>query len=468
MSTSAPPVRRGARTGFLVLGSIEFLTVMDASVVNIALPVIKDDLGFTGSPTAWIVNCYLIPFAGMLLLAGRLGDVLGHRRLFLAGTTLFTLASAGCGLAAEPWQLLAGRTAQGLGAALVVPAALALITALFTEGASRNRALAVFGGMGGIAAPVGLIVGGLLADIGWPLIFWINVPLGVIVLLLARAVLPAPAGAPARLDVVGAAAATGAVGLLAFTAASLEDPSAATAAPALAGAAFFGTVFVLRQRRARHPLIPRALLESRSVTVGGGIFVLVGTSLLATFYIVTLYLQDVRGLSPSEATLVYVPIPLAMFVGTQLAPRLIAGLAPRNTLALALGIQSVSLAAWALTSTETGSLTTGLIAPAAPWSFGLGLSIVSSFAICASGVAGPEAGAASGVATSAYQGGGAVGLAAVAALAAAATNHADTANDAAALLAGHHVAMWTLAATAAIGAALTRALPAAPDRVARR
>lgn len=465
-SVVAPPARRSPWLGFIVLGGIEFLTVMDAAVVNIALPVIKDDLGFTASATAWVVNCYLIPFAGALLLAGRLGDVFGHRRLFLSGTALFTVASTGCGFAAAPWQLLVGRTVQGLGAALVVPAALALITGLFAEGPARNRALAIFGGMGALAAPVGLVVGGLLAGVEWSMIFWINVPLGVLVLLVARAVLPTPANTPVQVDVAGAVAATGALSLLAFTAASLESPSAVTLTLGGVGAVVFGTVFVLRQRHAKAPLIPREVLRLRSVTVGSAIFVLVGTILFATFYIVTLYLQDVRGLGPLEATLVYVPVPLAVFGGTQVAPRLVARLTPRNALALGLAVQGVALTAWALTSTETGSLLTGLVAPATLWGFGLGLSIVSSFVVCTSGIAGPGAGAASGVATSAYQGGGAVGLAAVAALAAATTGHvADgKAIDGSALLAGHHVAMWTLAAVAAVGLALTRALPTTPRR----
>ncbi|WP_156076933.1 MFS transporter [Saccharothrix sp. NRRL B-16314] len=465
-SLVAPAARRSPWLGFLVLGGIEFLTVMDAAVVNIALPVIKEDLRFSPSTIAWVVNCYLIPFAGVLLLAGRLGDVLGHRRLFLSGTALFTLASAGCGFAAAPWQLLLGRTVQGLGAALVVPAALALITGLFAEGPGRNRALAIFGGMGGLAAPVGLVVGGLLAGVDWTMIFWVNVPLGVVVLLVARAVLPAPANTPARLDVAGAVAATGALSLLAFAAASLESPSPLTVTLAGAGAVLFGAVFVLRQRKAEHPLIPGSVLRLRSVTVGSGIFVLVGTILFATFYIVTLYLQDVRGLAPLEATLVYLPLPLAVFVGTQLAPRLVARLTARNALALGLGVQGAALVGWAMTSTETGSLLTGLIAPATPWGFGLGLSIVSSFVVCTSGVAGPAAGAASGVATSAYQGGGAVGLAAVAALAATGTSRvaAGAAVDGPALLAGYHLAMWTLAAVAAVGVVLTRALPAASAR----
>lgn len=454
--TTAVQTDRRARAGFLVLGAIEFLTVMDASVVNIALPVIQAELGFGGSAVSWVVTCYLIPFAGMLLLAGRLGDVVGHRLLFLTGTALFTLASAGCALAAESWQLLLGRAAQGLGAALVVPAALALIAALFPEGPQRTRALAIFGGMGGIAAPVGLVLGGLLADIQWSWIFWVNVPLGAGVLLLARVVLPTPARMPVRLDVFGGVAATGAVALLALAAASLADPGSMPGQWAAAGALVCAAIVVWRQHTARDPLIPRALLRLRAVTVGGSIFVLVGTVLLATFYIVTLYLQQVRGLSPAAATVVYLPLPLAMFAGTQLAPRLLARWAPRDVLGLGLAVQGVCLVLWIQTSTEAGSLVVALL-PAAPWAIGLGLSIVTSFVVCTSAVPGRDAGAASGLATSAYQGGGAVGLALVAALATVTSERHGAGTTAE--LAGHHTALWVLAALAGLGALGTRALP---------
>lgn len=461
MTSTAVRAERRARAGFVVLGSIEFLTVMDASVVNIALPVLQEDLGLRGSAVSWVVTCYLIPFAGMLLLAGRLGDVLGHRRLFLAGTGLFTLASAGCALASESWQLLVGRAVQGAGAALVVPAALALIATLFADGPQRHRALAILGGMGGIAAPVGLVLGGLLADIDWSWIFWVNVPLGVVVLLLARRVLPKPPRTPARLDVLGGVAATAAVALLALAVASLADPLPVPGAWAAAGALVCAAIVVWRQRTAAEPLIPRGLLRRRSVAVGGALFVVVGTILLATFYVVTLYLQQVRGLSPSAATVAYLPLPLAMFAGTQLAPRLLRRVTPRNVLGAGLVIQSLSLALWAQTSTASGSLVTALLLPALPWAFALGLSIVTSFVVCTNGIPASAAGAASGLATSAYQGGGAVGLALIAALAAATSERLG--NTATAELAGHHWALWVLAVLAVLGALGTRALPGPPS-----
>jgi EmrB/QacA subfamily drug resistance transporter len=448
---------------FAALVSIEFLTVMDASVVNIALPSIKDDLGYSQTEISWVVNCYLIAFAGLLLTAGRLSDVLGRRRLFVAGTVLFTLASVGCGLAGEPWQLLTGRALQGIGAALVLPAALALITDIFPEGPSRIRALGIFSSMGAVAAPIGLAFGGLLTEVDWHLIFWINVPLGVIITVVALSALPAPSRTPTSVDLVGAAAATGTLSLLALTAVSLgaSGPAASGTIGAAAGAIACALLLVARQRHAADPLIPRALLRIRSIAVGNGLFVIVGTVMLGTFFFVTLYLQETRGLAPLQATLAYVPIPLGMLAGTQLAARLIGSIGPRNALGIGLLIQSVTLAVWAIAGDADGHLALTLIAPTVPWAIGMGISIVSSFVICTSGVPGSLAGAASGLATTAHQGGGAVGLALVAALAAA-TGHADGGSPGsteAAQLTGYHWGTWALAGLAGLGAVLTRALP---------
>ncbi len=462
--------RAGARTrlpGWVPFGalvSIEFLTVMDAAVVNIALPVVKDDLGYSSTDIAWVVNGYLIPFAGLLLAAGRLADAHGRRRLFVTGTLVFTIASVGCGLAVEPWQLLAGRAVQGVGAALVVPAALALITTLFPDGPARVRALGVFASLGAVAAPVGLALGGLLAEVDWHLIFWINVPLGVLVTAIALTALPAPAPTPAPIDVVGAVAATGTLGLLAFAAVSLEPrgTSAVTVAAA-AGAVVCGLVLVLRQRYAAHPLVPPALLRTRSIVMGNVVFALVGTVLLGTFFFVTLYLQETRGLPPLQATLAYLPVPLAMFAGTRLAPRAVGRLGPRDALGLGLLVQAVSLATWAVVGSAEGPLAATLVAPAIPWAVGMGVAVVSSFVACTSRVPEPVSGAASGLATMSYQGGGAVGLALVAALATA-TSHLVGGSPhptPAAQLAGYHGGVWALALVAILGAALTRGLPRA-------
>lgn len=447
---------------FGALVSIEFLTVMDAAVVNIALPGIKDDLGYGHTEISWVVNCYLIAFAGLLLAAGRLSDAVGRRRLFVAGTIVFTAASAGCGLAAEPWQLLTGRALQGVGAALVVPAALALITDIYPEGPGRVRALGIFSSMGAVAAPFGLALGGLLTEIDWHLIFWINVPLGVIITAVALTALPTSSRTQAPVDLIGAVAASGTLSLLALAAVSLEasGPAASSTIAAAVGAAVSGLLLVLRQRYAAHPLIPPALLRIRSVVVGNGIFALVGTVMLGTFFFVTLYLQETRGLAPLQATLAYLPIPVATLAGTRLAPWIIGRIGLYDALGAGLLVQAAALAAWAVVGSAGGPLAVTLIAPTVPWALGMGVSIVSSFVICTSGVPGQIAGAASGLATTAHQGGGAVGLALVAALAAAAggLGGGPPAMTAAAELTGYHWGIWALAGTALLGAALTRAL----------
>jgi EmrB/QacA subfamily drug resistance transporter len=447
---------------------------MDAAVVNIALPGIKDDLGYSHTEISWVVNCYLIAFAGLLLAAGRLSDALGRRRLFVAGTILFTAASAACGLAAEPWQLLTGRALQGVGAALVVPSALALITDIYPEGSGRIRALGIFSSMGAVAAPFGLALGGFLAEIDWHLIFWINVPLGIIITAVALTALPTPSRTPAPVDLIGAVAASGTLSLLALAAISLEadGPAAGSTIGAATGAATFGLLLVLRQRYAAHPLVPPALLRIRSVVVGNCILVLVGTVMLGMFFFVTLYLQETRGLAPLQATLAYLPIPLATLAGTWLAPWIIGRIGPYDALGVGLLVQSVALAAWAVVGSADGPLAVTLTAPTAPWALGMGVSIVSSFVICTSGVPARIAGAASGLATTAHQGGGAVGLALVAALAAAAggLGAASSTMTHAAQLTGYHWGVWALAGIAFVGAALTRALrdPAGPGGAAGR
>ncbi|MGH3735341.1 MAG: MFS transporter [Micromonosporaceae bacterium] len=454
---------RSAWLKFGILASIEFLTVMDASIVNIAIPAIKQQLGFSAVDITWVVTSYLIPFAGFLLLAGRLADVVGRRRFFIVGTAAFTLASVGCGLAQEPWQLLAGRGVQGIGAAMVMPAALALITDVFAAGPARNRALGIFSGVAGIAAPAGLVLGGVLAATDWHLIFWINVPFGLLVVLVASRVLPSNISRPAPVDVIGAGAATGALMLLTWGAAELGSTGwrSPTTIAALAGAGALAATFAFRQVHARAPLIPGWLLERRNVVVGGAVFVLVGTILLSTFFFVTLFLQQVRGLNPLATAGVYLPLPLAMLIGAQLAPRFIGSLGVRTTLGAGLAVQAAALAGWALTSSASGSLVTSFLLAATPWAFGLGLSVVSSFVVGTSGVDGSAAGVASGLATTAYQGGGAVGLSIVAVIADTASHRAGNAglDTLTATLDGHRTALWTLTGLALLGVALTRAIP---------
>lgn len=444
---------------FAVVASIEFLTVMDASVVNIALPSMRDELGLSDAQTTWIVSSYLVAFAGTLLLFGRVSDLAGHRTLFMVGTALFMAASLLCGLADERLTLLLGRALQGLGAAMVMPAALALIMAMFPEGPSRRRALGLFSGLAGVAAPIGLVVGGLLSSLDWHLIFWINLPVGVIVLFLGRRTLPASVRSVGHVDAAGAVAATGSLMLLTY---ALVDAGIAgwtmASGAAFTAAVTLACVFIWRQRVAPEPVIPRSLLRHRTTTAGAALFVVVGTLLLSTFFVVTMFLQEVRLYDPVTAALVYLPVPLAMLLGSSIAPRALARRAPRSVLAGGLLIQAGGLVCLALFTGVGGSITLGFQIPAAVWAFGLGLSVVTSFVVCTSHVPPPLVGAASGLATCAYQGGGAVGLSLVTLLAQSTTDSTDDLTAERAALAGQHVALWALAAAALIGAVCTAVL----------
>jgi MFS family permease len=448
--------KRSPWAAFGVLALIEFAAVMDASVVNIALPSIGRSLHFSPTMLAWVVDGYLTGLAGFMLVAGRATDLIGRRVLFLAGVAAFTAFSGACALAAQPWQLIVSRVGQGAGAALAMPSAIALITDLFPEGSTRNKALGMFSGMAGVAAPAGLVLGGALTAVSWRWIFLINVPVGLIVVTAGLRALPAPQRrAGTRVDLPGALALTG--GLIFLTLAVLRGGaqgwgSAATLAQFGAAAALLAA-FGVRQASVGDPLIPRELLRSRAIVTGNLIFVLVGTILLGTFFITTLFLQQVRVLAPLAAALIYLPVPAAMLAGTLAAPRLLR-LGPPNTLMGALALQAVALAAWALLMRPAGSLLLTFLLPATVWAFGLGLAIVSSFVVCTSGTSPQLAGAASGLATTAYQGGGAIGLALLALVADTRTRAAGA--GPAALTTGFTTALWVSAGIALTGAIATR------------
>lgn len=443
--------RRGPWQAFGVLALIELLAVMDASIVNIALPTIGESLGFSPTMLAWIVDGYLIGLAGFMLVAGRATDLVGRRVLFLAGVVTFTGFSVVCAIAVEPWHLIGSRVGQGIGAATAMPSAIALITDLFPEGSARNKALGLFSGMAGVAAPVGLVLGGALTAADWRWIFLINIPFGLVVVVAGLRLLPkGKRRTGTRLDVVSAVGLT--CGLILLTVAVLRGGaqgwgSALTLSQFGAAVAML-IIFSIRQATASDPLIPRELLRSRTIVTGNVVFVLVGTILLCTFFITTLFLQQVRGLDPLAAALIYLPVPAAMLAGTQAAPRLLR--LGANTLMGALGLQAGALACWAALMRPDGGLLLTFALPAAVWAFGLGIAIVCSFVICTSGASPQLAGAASGLATTSYQGGGAIGLALLALLADAQANEAGT--GPAALTTGFVAALWASCAIAVVAA----------------
>ncbi|MEV4627343.1 MFS transporter [Micromonospora sp. NPDC049523] len=459
---------------FWILALIEFISVIDASAVNVALPSIGSDLDFSPTTIAWVIDAYIVGFAGFMLLAGRATDIVGRRRLFVAGVVLFAVFSLACALSVTPWQLVTGRLLQGLGAAVVTPAALALITDIFPEGAERNRALGIFSGMAGLAAPVGLVLGGLLTSVAWQGIFLINLPICLVVLVAALRLLPrTEPGRQGRLDILGAVAVTG--GLILLILAVLRGSAQGWTSVVtlteftLAGALL--VTFVLRQLRGAAPLLPTELFARRNVVVGNMIFSLVGAVLIATLFFVALFLQQVRGYSAMEAAFVTLPVPLAMLAGTQAAPRLLR-FGPPNVLAAGLVVQALALGLWAVLISDERPVTIAFAVPAAVWAFGVGMSIVSSFVVCTMGVSGPIAGAASGLATTTYQAGGALGLAILAVVAdsrtAAVTDRLDRTD---ALVSGYSWALTCALGAALLGAVLTRFIVArhpagtAPDRV---
>jgi EmrB/QacA subfamily drug resistance transporter len=458
---------------FSILALIEFMTVLDASIVNIALPSIQRSLGFSQTTLTWVVNAYLIGYAGFLLLAGRAADLFGRRRLFVAGTVLFTIASLACGLSPGAWYLIIGRFIEGLGAALAAPAALALITDIFAEGPERNRALGLFTGMAGVAAPIGLVLGGLLTTAAWQLVFLINVPIGIAVLIAALRLLPAaPPPDSGQVDFLGAATGTGGLCLLIYTAVSgdAQGWSNPVTLAELAGALVLIAAFVWRQRTAPRPMVPTFLLGQRSLVIGNIIIAIVGTLLFTTFFIITLYLQRVRGDSPLTAGLIYVPIPLAMLAGTQVGPRVAQRFGPAVALGSALLVQAIGLAWWAAAVGPNTQIITSFLLPTVVWSFGLGGSIVGSFIVCTMGLRQDVAGAGAGLATTTYQAGGALGLAILGTVATLRTSNllagspVTAQTDPHALIAGYSLALWCGVGVAILGAVLAVSLRARPAR----
>lgn len=462
---------RNVRVLFSLLALIEFMTVLDASIVNIALPSIQRSLGFSQAALTWVVTAYVLGYAGFVLLAGRAADLYGRRRLFIAGVGLFAGASLACGLSPTAWFLIGSRFAQGLGAALAAPAALALITDIFPEGRERNQALGIFTGMATVAAPIGLVLGGLLATASWQYVFLINVPIGAAVLLVAPRLLPATRPPDSgQVDLIGAVTGTMGVCVLISTVVGADDHGWASPATLTGSACAVGllAVFVWRQRTAASPMVPVFLLRQRNIVVGNGVIALVGTLLFATFFVITLYLQRVRGAAPLTAAISYVPIPLAMLAGTQLAARVVQRFGPAFALRGALFVQGVGLAWWAAVVTPGSGFVTSFLVPAMVWSFGLGASIVGSYIACTSGLTRQVAGAASGLANTTFQAGGALGLAIIGAVASARTT-ALLAHSAAtvgvvqhALVAGYVLGLWCGVGVALVGAGLTLALRFGP------
>ncbi|WP_316959519.1 MFS transporter [Streptomyces sp. TRM68367] len=456
--------RRRAGWVLAVASAAQFLVVLDVSVVNVALPSIRSALGFAPADLSWVVNAYGLAFAGLLPLGGRLADVLGHARAFVLGLALFAAASLAGGLAGAPGPLVAARAVQGAGAALLAPATLTVLTGTFPEGPARTRALAVWTAVGVAGGAAGNLVGGTLTEyLSWRSTLLANVPVGAAGALLALRVLPGRRpgrGGRPGLDVPGAVLATAGLAALSYGLTRTEshgwhDPvtPGAMAAGALTLAAFAW----FEARLARSPLVPLRLLRLRSVAVGNVILLLTGGCLIPMWYFLSLYMQQVLHYGPLRTAVGFLPHTLlTMAVAARLAPRLLTYAAPRTLIAGAAVLCAAGFW-WQSRIGPDSGYADGVLGPALLVSAGSGLLLTPVTSAVTSGVDPADAGAASGLMNTAKQVGGALGLAALSALAAA------DAPGVRALTAGYARAFLAIAVVLAAVAAVSLALPRQND-----
>ena len=430
----------------------QFMVILDVAVVNVALPDMRTGLHFSTTGLQWVVNAYTITFAGFLMLGGRSADLLGRRRLFVAGTALFSLSSLICALAASRGLLIGARALQGFGGAVVSPATLSIITSSLPEGPERNRGLGLWGAVGGLGASSGALLGGILTQtLGWPAIFAINVPFGVLVILLALRVLPADqrTEGPRHFDVAGAVLVTG--GLVALTYGIVRTDalgwgSTGVLIPLVLAALLLGAFALVEARVSAAPLVPLSIFRLRQLRAANSVVTLMYASLFSMFFFVTLYLQQVLGDDALQAGLSFLPITLSVFTASSLAPRLVASFGVRRVVTA--GMLSATAGLLLLAGVRPGASYVAAVLPGGMLAgFGMGLGLVPSTIAATQGVPRNESGLASGLLNMSRLFGGAVGLAVLSTIADA-HSHA---------VAGNHVQGLTNGFTLAfqVGAAIT-------------
>ena len=450
-----------------VLCLASLMIVLDTTIVNVALPSIREDLGFSQTSLAWVVNAYLLTFGGFLLLGGRLGDLFGHRRLFLAGITLFTLASLGCGLAQSQEFLVTARAVQGLGGAVASAVSLSLMMNLFTEPADRAKAMGVFGFVAAGGGSIGVLLGGILTDsLDWHWIFLVNLPIGVLVYVLSLRLLPtARSRAAGRLDVAGAVTVTASLMLAVYAIVNGNQKgwTSTQTTGVLGGAVALLALFLWIEARVGSPLVPLGLFRLRNVATANGVGVLWAASMFAWFFLSALYLQLVLGYSPLQVGLAFLPSNIIMGVfSLGVSAKLVMRFGIRLPLATGLLLAAAGLVLFARAPVD-GSFVVDVLPSMILLGFGAGMALNPVLLAAMSDVDQSEAGLASGVVNTAFMMGGALGLAVLASLAASRTDGLSANGDShlAALTGGYHVAFLLgavfAAAAALIGAVLLRA-----------
>src|SRR5262245_9077770 len=414
----------------------QFMVILDVAIVNVALPSIKSDLHFSETNLQWVISAYAILFGGALLLGGRLADLLGRRRLFMAGLALFGASSLLCGLAWSEGSLIAFRAVQGLGGALLAPAALSLLMTTFAEGRERNLALGVYGAVSGSGAAVGVLLGGVLTSyVGWSWIFFINVPVGIAAIALAPVFLRESRadGAHRHFDLPGAVSITAGLMLLVYatTRATTDGWGASSTLALFTGSAALVPAFVVIELRSRSPLLPLRIFRLRTLTGANFAMAIVGAVAFSEFFLLTLYLQDVLHYSAVQSGAAFSAFALAVVVMSNVAQVVVGRLGVRTTLTVGLLTSAVSLAALTRLSAD-GHYFWDLF----PWfslgGAGMAFSFVPVTIASLTGVERSDAGVASGLINTSRQIGGAIGIAAISAIATTSTSNFAEANSVAA------------------------------------
>lgn len=461
--SAEPQADPGRWKALAVLACLQFMLILDATVVNVALPSIKVDLGFSQANLAWVVDAYVLVAGGFLLLGGRVADLFGRRRTFLAGAVAFALGSLVSGLAQDQAMLIGSRAVQGLGEALAGPAALSIITVLFTDQKERTTALSIWGGLAGVGGTVGVLLSGGIIDLAsWRWIFWINLPVAAAVLVISLRLVPRDRRrARVGFDVAGAATATG--GITAVVYALLEAnrngwTSATTLAFFATGAALLGG-FIAIERQQRYPLVPLRFFRAARPRTASGLMVLVASALYGMFFLLTLYMQQGLRWTPLHTGIAYVPFGLGVLAGIATASQLVPKLGVRPLVVAGMGLSAAGLVVFSrlgLHPSYWAHIVPGMML----MSVGLGLAFVTLTVTAVSEATDSDAGLASGMVTTAQQVGGALGLAVLVSVA---TTRASGLLDsghapAVAQLGGTHLAFGVGAGMLALGAVLAGVL----------
>ena len=464
MSTAAPPRAAPNKWFVLVLVCIaQFMVVLDATVVNVALPSIQADLDFSASSLQWVVNSYTLAFGGFLLLGGRAADFIGRKRLFIAGVIVFTVASLLNGFATSSEFLIITRALQGLGGAMVSPAALSIVTTTFRDGPERTKALSVWAAIAVGGAAVGLLVGGILTEyLSWEWIFFVNVPIGIAAVLLSLRFIPESRVATHGVDVLGAISVTAGLTLLVYAIVRTQEYGwLAVETLGMTGAALaLLAAFVLIELRSKAPLVRLGIFRTRSLTSANAAMLAVAGGMFAVFYFASLYVQDILGFSPVQAGLAFLPLTAGIILFSGIAQQAIARIGVRwvamtGMASAAAGLMLLSLAP--VDGTYAADVLPGLLVMAA----GLGFTFVPLTLIATTNVREDDAGLASGLFNSSQQIGGALGLAILSTVAASTTTDAlpdgaaSAAQQASALVDGFQMAFAVGAGLMIVGVIVT-------------